>query len=57
MAWVNTGGCIWTPDASDPDMCFECTALAVSEGAIKEIDGIAEACAHSPSSANQLPSP
>lgn len=43
LAWVNAGGCIWTPDSPDPDACFECSAKAVSVGAIKEIDALAEA--------------
>lgn len=41
LAWVNAGGCIWTEDKGDE--CFECTAKAVSVGAIKEIDAMVEA--------------
>lgn len=45
LAWVNTGGCIWTPDSPDPEACFVCEAKAVSVGAIKQIDALAEASA------------
>jgi hypothetical protein len=48
VAWVNTGGCIWTPDSPDPEACFECEALAVSVGQIKEIDALVEASTESP---------
>lgn len=59
LAWANAGGCIYTPE--QPDTVYpncegcegsdclanaECTAEAVSVGAIKEIDAIAEASAH-----------
>jgi hypothetical protein len=47
VAFVNAGGCIWTPDSPDPDACFECTALAVSVGKIKEISVLVEASAES----------
>jgi hypothetical protein len=46
IAWVNTGGCIYTPDSPDPEACFECVAVAVSEGEIKEIDALAVAGAN-----------
>jgi hypothetical protein len=39
VAWVNVGGCIWTEGYGD--QCFECTAKAVSEGQIQEIDALA----------------
>jgi hypothetical protein len=45
VAFVNTNGCIWTPEQSDPEFCFECEASAVSVGVIQEIDAIAEASA------------
>lgn len=48
LAWVNTGGCIWTPDSPDPEACFVCEAKAVSVGAIKEIDALATASASHP---------
>ena len=49
-AWVNAGGCIYTPDHPDTvypdcDGGFECSAGAVSVGAIEEIDALAEASA------------
>lgn len=44
LAWVNLGGCIWTPDSPEgPDVCFECTASAVGQGTIEEIDALSRA--------------
>lgn len=45
MAFVNTNGCIWSPDNADPEICFECKASSESIGAISEIDAIATASA------------
>ena len=49
-AWVNAGGCVYTPDHPDTaypdcDGGFECRAGAVSLGAVEEIDALADASA------------
>jgi hypothetical protein len=52
LAWANAGGCIYTPDHPETKRpsCggnniskFECTAVAVSVGAVEEIDACASA--------------
>jgi hypothetical protein len=57
LAWANAGGCIYTPEHPDTRRpnCggkniadFECTAAAVSVGAIEEIDAVATASALPP---------
>jgi hypothetical protein len=48
VAWVNTKGCIFTPDHPDPEYCASCEATAVSGSFITEIDAFAEASAHLP---------
>lgn len=49
LAWVNTNGCVYSPDAADPELCFECAAVSVSNSYIIEIPAVAEASAQPPS--------
>jgi hypothetical protein len=44
-AWVNTKGCVWKEEAPETATCAECTASAVADSYITEIDALAEACA------------
>jgi hypothetical protein len=46
VAYVNAGGCIWTPGHPDEEFyCADCIAIAYSEGAVDSIDAIATASA------------
>ena len=46
FAWVNTKGCIYSPEAGDPEgTCVECVASSFSNSSITAMDAIADASA------------